>query len=126
MVTCSDSRVAINLFASTDPGDVFVIRNVGNIIPCCNDHSPGKAEGAAIEFSVSQLGVRDIIICGHSECGAMFGLLGDSAALPRHVKAWLEHAGASLARMKKGEVTDSELSPVNQLSQLKRMLYQEN
>src|SRR5271167_657987 len=63
---CSDSRVAPNVFASTDPGDLFVIRNVGNIIPACGgDHGRSTAdesEAAAIEFAITNLGVTDVII----------------------------------------------------------------
>src|SRR5271167_874721 len=78
-VACSDSRVAPNVFASTDPGDLFVIRNVGNLIPACGgDHGRSlsdESEAAAIEFALSNLEVANVIICGHSECGAMHALL---------------------------------------------------
>src|SRR5690349_18694480 len=77
-VCCSDSRVAPNVFASTDPGDLFVVRNVGNMIPDCDHFGKSisdRSEAAAIEFAVAQLSVRDIIICGHSECGAMRALI---------------------------------------------------
>jgi carbonic anhydrase len=81
-VSCSDSRVDPNLLASTDPGDLFVLRNVGNLIP------PATAEGVstgdlseagAIEFALLVLKVPDIVICGHSSCGAMKALLGAEA-----------------------------------------------
>src|SRR6266849_3687264 len=77
-IACSDSRVAINVFASTEPGDLFVVRNPGNIVsPAAPDGlSVGdESEAAAIEFAVGQLEVRDIIVCGHSSCGAMSALL---------------------------------------------------
>src|SRR5947207_12600155 len=77
-VTCSDSRVAPDVFASTDPGDLFVIRNVGNLVaPCGGDHGlsiADESEAAAIEFAVSNLGITEIIVCGHSECAAMQAL----------------------------------------------------
>src|ERR1700693_2569793 len=70
-IACSDSRVVPNSFASTDPGDLFVIRNVGNLIPPCDQDGYSQAdesEWAAIEFAIFALNVSDIIVCGHSEC----------------------------------------------------------
>ena len=118
-IACSDSRVVPNLFASTDPGDLFVIRNVGNLIPCCgaDGHSNSdESEAAAIEFALGNLNVSDIIICGHSDCGAMHALLEgrDKVHLP-HLKKWLRHGEDSLAKLGPGSV---ELSRPNQLSQL--------
>src|SRR5262245_49599711 len=70
-IACSDSRVVPNLFASTDPGDLFVVRNVGNIVPPWREQDlreKSDSVGAAIEFAVNTLHVKDIIVCGHSEC----------------------------------------------------------
>src|SRR5947207_15949364 len=70
-VVCSDSRVAVNVFASTDPGDLFVIRNVGNMVPPCGEQGHTmESEGAALEFALDSLQVRHIVVCGHSACGA--------------------------------------------------------
>src|SRR5712692_11162570 len=77
-IACSDSRVAINVFASTEPGDLFVVRNPGNIVSPAAPNGlsvADESEAAAIEFAVGQLAVRDIIVCGHSSCGAMSALL---------------------------------------------------
>src|SRR5579859_1890618 len=77
-IACSDSRVAVDVFASTEPGDLFVVRNPGNIVsPAAADglSVADESEAAAIEFAVSMLKVRDIIVCGHSSCGAMGGLI---------------------------------------------------
>lgn len=81
-ITCSDSRIDPNLLTQTEPGKLFIIRNVGNIIPTYETSHNG--EGAAIEYAIHALGVQDIIICGHSNCGAMKGLLqlGNLATLP--------------------------------------------
>lgn len=122
-IACSDSRVVPNLFASTDPGDLFVVRNVGGLIPPCNDanHSVGdESEWAAIEFALHRLEVRDIIVCGHSDCGAMKALWGGrNEVKPPHLRSWLRYGDASL---KKLETTDAQidkrLAPYNQMSQV--------
>ena len=122
-IACSDSRVVPNLFASTDPGDLFVVRNVGNLIPPCNDadHSVGdESEWAAIEFAIHQLNVRDIIVCGHSDCGAMKALWnGRSELKPPHLRSWLRYADASLSALKTTAAQlDKGLEPYNQMSQV--------
>lgn len=72
-ITCSDSRIDPNLLTQSKPGDLFILRNAGNIIP---PHGAGNGgEAATIEFAAGALAVRDIIVCGHSHCGAMKGLL---------------------------------------------------
>jgi carbonic anhydrase len=93
-ITCSDSRINPNLITQTSPGDLFILRNAGNIIPPYGAANGG--EGATIEYAVAALGVRDIIICGHSLCGAMNGLLhaDDLKNMPA-VSAWLSHAEAT-------------------------------
>ncbi len=93
-ITCSDSRISPNLITQTDPGELFIIRNAGNIVPAHGAANGG--EGATIEFAVAGLGVQDIIVCGHSHCGAMNGLLHPESLkdLPA-MTAWLSHAGAT-------------------------------
>lgn len=90
-ITCSDSRVVPNLITQTDPGDLFILRNAGNIIPPHGAASGGEA--ATIEYAVSVLGVKDIIVCGHSHCGAMEAIL-DPSTVADHpaVSSWLNHA----------------------------------
>lgn len=89
-ITCSDSRINPSLITSSEPGELFVVRNVGNIIP-----PPGAdelpAEGAAIEFSLGALGVEEIIICGHTQCGAIKGAFHglDANQFPSVAK-WVE------------------------------------
>jgi carbonic anhydrase len=89
-VTCSDSRVVPNLITNTDPGDLFLVRNVGNIVPSVN--LPGGT-AAAIEYAVEVLGVTDVIVCGHTHCGAMQALM-DPKSIDRLplVKRWLAQA----------------------------------
>lgn len=120
--TCSDSRVAPNVFASTDPGDLFVVRNVGNLVPVCGksgkSHSD-SSQAAAIEFAVMNLKVRDIIVCGHSECGAMQALLGGAESIPwPNLRSWVAGARPALARLRAGDEINPGLSEVNRLSQL--------
>lgn len=95
-ITCADSRINPNLITQTQPGDLFIVRNAGNIIA---PHSPltlASAEGAAVEYAIEVLKVKHIIVCGHSHCGAMKAVLDPSQAqaLPS-VAAWLGHADAT-------------------------------
>jgi carbonic anhydrase len=93
-ITCSDSRINPNLITQTEPGELFILRNAGNIIPPYGAASGG--EGATIEFAVAGLNVQDVIICGHSHCGAIKGLLHpDSLKDMPTVSAWLSHAEAT-------------------------------
>jgi carbonic anhydrase len=93
-ITCSDSRIDPNLITHTDPGDLFVLRNAGNLIPAFGATSGGEV--ATIEFAVTGLAVRDIVVCGHSHCGAMKGLLHPEylAEMPA-VAEWLKNAEAT-------------------------------
>ncbi len=121
-VCCSDSRVAPNVFASTEPGDMFVVRNVGNIVPPCDHHGHSvhdRSEAAAIEFAVTNIGVQNIIICGHSDCGAMHALHGglENISLP-NLRSWIASARPALMRLKAGEEVNPGLSDVNRLSQI--------
>lgn len=89
-ISCSDSRVMPEIITQSGPGDVFVCRNAGNVVPAFGDEAGGVA--AAVEFAVVALGVRDIVVCGHTECGAMKGLL--QPELLRDVPSvakWLGH-----------------------------------
>ena len=99
-ITCSDSRVNPNLLTDSDPGDLFVLRTAGNIIPPYDSSLGGEA--ATIEYAVQVLKIRDIIICGHSQCGAMGGLLApDSITELPAVTAYLEHAQSCLSAVEK-------------------------
>ena len=94
-ITCSDSRIDPNLLTQTEPGELFIIRNAGNIIPPYRAANGG--EGAAIEYALVALGIKQIIVCGHSNCGAMKGLLqiGKLAEEMPLVYDWLKHAEAT-------------------------------
>jgi len=98
MITCSDSRIDPNLVTQTQPGELFVVRNAGNIVPPFGASKGG--EEAAIEFAIDGLGVSNIVVCGHSHCGAMSALMGkvNLDALPS-VKGWLDHAQTTRRRL---------------------------
>ena len=90
-ITCADSRIVPELITQSSPGDLFVTRNVGNVVPPYGQMNGGVS--TAIEFAVVALGVHHIIICGHSDCGAMKAVLNPEQLerMPT-VKAWLRHA----------------------------------
>ncbi|MCC6147213.1 MAG: carbonic anhydrase [Anaerolineaceae bacterium] len=93
-ITCSDSRVSPTLLTQTVPGDLFILRNAGNLIP---PYGPlHGAEAAAIEYAIEVLAVKDVIVCGHTYCGAMKAVL-DPASLDRlpAMKGWLTYAEAT-------------------------------
>lgn len=109
-ITCSDSRIDPNLLTQTGPGELFIMRNAGNIIPPYGTIQSG--EGATVEFAIKGLGVREIILCGHTHCGAMKGLLAfDQLDTMPNVKAWLGYAQATRQIMKEkyGDVTGEQL-----------------
>jgi carbonic anhydrase len=93
-ITCADSRINPNLITNTEPGELFIVRNVGNIVPPHGTSNNGEA--AAVEFAVVGLGIKDVIVCGHSCCGAMQGLLQPekTSGMP-NVGHWLRHAEAT-------------------------------
>lgn len=97
-ITCSDSRVVPNLLTQTAPGEIFLVRNAGNIVPPYGASRGG--EEAAIEFAVDGLKVTNIVICGHTQCGAMAALLTPEKldSLPA-MKNWLQHASATKKRI---------------------------
>ena len=94
-ITCSDSRVDPNLITQASVGDLFVIRNAGNIIPPFNATNGG--EGAAVEYAIAALNIEQVIVCGHSHCGAMKGLLKMSKLADQMplVYEWLKQAEAT-------------------------------
>src|SRR5271170_543121 len=105
-ITCSDSRVLAELITQSKPGDLFVVKNVGNIVPPANVRGDTNSTAAAIEFAVENLRVSDIVICGHSQCGAISALLGKnplSDSTP-HLRDWLNLATPVLETLKKDYV----------------------
>jgi carbonic anhydrase len=121
-ITCSDSRVVPDLLMSTDPGDLFVMRNVGNLVPpaTVEGSSTGDvSEASGIEFSVLVLNVQSIVVCGHSECGAMKAATTRApVADAPNLNKWLHYCSTALFRLDQEGPLDSSLSLHNQLSQI--------
>ena len=94
MISCADSRVMPETITQSGPGELFVCRNAGNIVPPFSTANGGVS--SAIEYAVLALGVRDIVVCGHSDCGAMKGLCCPHLLEPMpYVAAWLRHSHAA-------------------------------
>ncbi len=117
-ITCADSRILPNLITDTAPGEMLTIRNVGNHIPRYGeDETP--AEGAALEFAVGILGIRNIVVCGHSKCGAMeASLKQDSYSEFPSMKAWIDNIRLGLTDHKGGPEDASKRNVCNQLEHL--------
>ena len=94
MISCADSRIVPEQIMQAEPGDLFVCRNAGNIVPPFSQANGGVS--STVEYAVLALGVRDIIVCGHSDCGAMKALMDpESLAGMPNVAAWLRHSNAA-------------------------------
>ena len=96
IVACADSRVDVETITNSGPGEVFITRNIGNMVPAYGEMLGGVS--AVIEYAVSALGVKHVVICGHSDCGAMKALVHPEAAesMPT-VKSWLGNGKAALS-----------------------------
>lgn len=94
-ITCSDSRIETAMITQTDPGELFICRNAGNIVPPHTQNT--GAMTASIEFAVAALKVPHIVVCGHTECGAMKGAMNPEGldALP-HIREWLGYSKAAV------------------------------
>ena len=119
IIACADSRVDVEKLTSSGPGEVFVARNIGNMVPAYGEMLGGVS--AVIEYAVSALKVEHIAICGHSDCGAMKALLnpGSTATMPT-VTSWLTNGHAALS------VADSLTEPNETATSRIRRLTEEN
>ncbi len=120
-VGCSDSRVMPETIVNSSPGDLFVVRNVGNMVP--SYEAGGSSVGAAIEFSLGTLGINHAIVCGHEDCGMMKAIQDggvDSVAMPRLSK-WIKETLHDL-KPASSEIQDlTELTKHNILLQVERL-----
>jgi carbonic anhydrase len=117
VITCADSRVVPNLVFGSEPGEIFVVRNIGNIVPPSYMKPIENSVGAAIEYAVEVLGVPNIVVMGHSDCGAMKAVLNGKTGL-KHVDGWLTFAESSHLRYKVDDEFGSGLAPYDRLSQI--------
>jgi carbonic anhydrase len=121
-VGCSDSRVVPDLLTSALPGDLFVLRNVGNLVPPFEPDAGFHGTSAGIEFATLVLGVKDIIICGHSHCGAIRALYTPLTTDAPHINRWLELARPAMVE---APLSDESLRQTEMRSivlQLERLL----
>lgn len=91
-IGCSDSRIVPHLLTDTGPGELFVVRNAGNFVPPYDMSHGFHGTAASIEFALHQLPIRDIVVCGHSHCGAIRALYQEPRADAPHMNKWLELA----------------------------------
>ncbi|MEC3995918.1 SulP family inorganic anion transporter [Actinacidiphila sp. DG2A-62] len=102
-LTCADSRLVTSMITSSGPGDLFTVRNIGNMVPPPGADASCDSVAAAVEYAVDVLGVSGITVCGHSGCGAMQALLAErdtpAAGQPTPLARWLRHGRPSLARL---------------------------
>jgi carbonic anhydrase len=125
-ITCADSRIDPCLLTQTKPGELFICRVIGNIVPRYPESIGGVS--ATIEYAVGVLGVPDVIVCGHTDCGVMKGVLNPEALKPlANVTAWLGHAQPAREALAKSEGTLSDpefllaLTERNVVEQLKNL-----
>ncbi|WP_016956742.1 carbonic anhydrase [Catenovulum agarivorans] len=123
-ITCADSRIDPNLLTNAEPGDLFICRNAGNVVPPHSNATGGMT--ASIEFAVTILGVKHIVICGHTDCGAMRGVIDPAGldAVP-HVKNWLGHcrAAGEIVKAKYGKLEPAHMNDVIEANVVMQMLH---
>lgn len=121
-ITCSDSRIDPSLLTQSKPGSIFVLRNAGNLIPADGED---LSSASAVEYAVAALKVELIVVCGHSGCGAMGGLMKPSSLeqLPYYVARWVEHAACTRSALGDGASVDEAIrhNAVQQLANLRTL-----
>ncbi|MFI2432754.1 carbonic anhydrase [Streptomyces sp. NPDC018693] len=120
-ITCSDSRVVPALITGARPGQLFELRTAGNIVPPYDLRRP-TSEAATVEYAVNVLGVQDIVVCGHSHCGAVGALVrGDDLDAVPAVRDWLAHAAGEPRATDTTDPTVAEAVQNHVLTQLLRL-----
>ncbi|WP_433224343.1 SulP family inorganic anion transporter [Microtetraspora malaysiensis] len=132
-ITCADSRIVPNIITASGPGDLFTLRNIGNLVPRHRAAPHDDSVMASIEYAVGVLGVRKITVCGHSGCGAMAALLGEIPPAPSEfdtgfpaLRGWLRHGRHTLARFVATESTEDDAGPLDRLCRLNVIQQLEN
>jgi len=125
-ITCSDSRIDPNLITNAKPGQLFIVRNPGNVVPCYG--TANNSAMAAVEFAVAMLDVKDVIVCGHTHCGAISSLFQpETISHLRSLKEWLIHCDSTVEIIKdryshlEGEDLYTVASEENVLVQLEHL-----
>ena len=130
LIACSDSRVVPSLLASAEPGELFVVRNVGNLMPPAKHDGTSSgdlSEASAIEYAVTVLEVKNIVVCGHSNCGAMRAIAAGSALDDApNLKEWLEHGRPALGRAQQQPASTTGLPLPDRVSQMSVLLQLEH
>jgi carbonic anhydrase len=116
-IACSDSRVVPELLTQRDPGDLFVVRNAGNIIPSYGPAAGGVS--ASIEYAVAVLGIENVVVCGHSDCGAMKAIMREERLekMPA-VASWIKHAAAAK------EIVEATLPGADEKTRLNALVHE--
>ncbi|MER5325241.1 bifunctional SulP family inorganic anion transporter/carbonic anhydrase [Streptosporangium roseum] len=127
-ITCADSRVVPNLITASGPGDLFTVRNIGNLVPRLEAAPPDDSVAAAIEYATDALNIRTITVCGHSGCGAMAALLSGPEKAPGlpALSRWLHHGSHSLARFTATEGDGVDDGPLDRLCRVNVIQQLEN
>lgn len=113
-ITCSDARIETAMLTQSDPGDLFICRNAGNIVPPHTNHTGSMT--ASIEFAVTVLQVPHIVVCGHTECGALDGAMHpESLGELSHVREWLSYSKAAVQIVKEIGAGKSEAEQMQML-----------
>lgn len=113
-ITCADSRIDPELLTQSGPGDIFVSRNIGNLVPAYGEMLGGIS--AVIEYAVTALEVNQVVVCGHSDCGAMRGLLHpEKLTVMPTVKSWLRNAEAALSVVQARKTAQNESDALYEL-----------
>jgi carbonic anhydrase len=124
-VTCADSRIVPDLILQTQPGDLFICRNAGNVIPRAGE--PAGGVSATIEYAVQVLRVRHLIVCGHSDCGVIRALMNPERLEGLNsVKDWLHHVEPAWQYLDGVESQDSELTRHKALTQANVLVQMDN
>ena len=128
-IGCSDSRVVPNLITKTQPGELFMVRNIANIVPMYRESEEFLSTTSAIEYAVQVLNVSTIIVCGHSNCGGCNALFADESTLKHipHTRKWLELSKAVREKLTRLHIADPDVrewmsEQLNVVEQMRHLL----